>query len=235
MGTQFPPFPPGQFDIIYADPPWDYKGQLQHAGEGSQDTGGAIRHYPTVTLDDLKTLSISSICAPDCLLFMWATNPHLDQAIDLGKAWGFAWATVAFVWDKVRVNPGFYTMSQCELCLVLKRGKIPSPRGARNVRQLVTSKRGPHSQKPDEVRLRIDRMFPALRKIELFARENDALGLADHNWTNWGTEVNGTRALGESQQLAGRSGAERAEGGASVLQNYGPLFDRSAVHGQEEA
>ena len=130
MGMPFPPLPSGLFDIIYADPPWDYKGQLQHAGEGSQDTGGAVRHYPTVTLDDLKTLDVPSISARDCLLFMWATNPHLDQAIDLGKAWSFAWATVAFVWDKVRVNPGFYTMSQCELCLVFKKGKIPSPRGA---------------------------------------------------------------------------------------------------------
>ena len=127
MGTLFPPLPPGPFDIIYADPPWDYKGQLQHAGEGSGDTGGAARHYPTVTLDDLKTLSVQSMAARDCLLFMWATNPHLDQAIDLGKAWGFAWATVAFVWDKERVNPGFYTMSQCELCLVFKRGEDSVP------------------------------------------------------------------------------------------------------------
>ena len=189
METLFHPLPPGPFDIIYADPPWDYRGQLQHAGEGSQDTGGAIRHYPTTTLGDLKTLNVSGICAQDCLLFMWATNPHLDQAIDLGKAWGFAWATVAFVWDKERVNPGFYTMSQCELCLVFKRGKIPSPRGARNVRQLVTAKRGPHSQKPDEVRLRIEKMFPLLRKIELFAREINGQGFADHQWTRWGFEA----------------------------------------------
>ena len=88
MGTLFPPLPSGPFDIIYADPPWDYKGQLQHAGEGSQDTGGAVRHYPTVTLDDLKTLNVPSISAQDSLLFMWATNPHLDQAIDLGKGVG---------------------------------------------------------------------------------------------------------------------------------------------------
>ena len=115
-----------------------------------------------MTLDELKTLNVPGISARDSLLFMWATNPHLDQAIDLGKAWGFAWATVAFVWDKVRVNPGFYTMSQCELCLVFKRGKIPSPRGARNVRQLVTAKRAAHSQKPDEVRRRIEEMFPLL-------------------------------------------------------------------------
>ena len=184
MGT-FPPLPTGIYDIIYADPPWDYKGQLQHAGTGSGDTGGAARHYPTVTLDDLKRLGVSGIAADDCLLFMWATNPHLDQAIDLGKAWGFAWATVAFVWDKKRVNPGFYTLSQCELCLVFKRGAIPQPRGARNVRQIVSAPRGPHSAKPEEVRSRIEQMFPHQRKIELFARRETA------GWESWGLGSDG--------------------------------------------
>ena len=181
----FPTLPQDQFDIIYADPPWDYKGQLQHAGAGSEDTGGAMRHYPTVTLDRLKELSVPNIAADNSLLFMWATNPHLDQAIDLGKTWGFAWATVAFVWDKVRVNPGFYTMSQCEMCLVFKRGKIPSPRGARNVRQFLSVKRSAHSEKPAEVRTRIERMFPTLKKIELFARQQV------EGWRAWGLEVHG--------------------------------------------
>ena len=181
--TAFPALPRQRFDIIYADPPWDYKGQLQHAGAGSSDTGGAQRHYPTATLDDLKRLDVPSIAAENALLFMWATNPHLDQAIDLGKAWGFSWATVAFVWDKMRVNPGFYTMSQCELCLVFKRGRIPTPRGARNIRQLVSAKRGPHSAKPPEVRRRIEAMFPDLRRIELFARTQAA------GWDVWGLEA----------------------------------------------
>ena len=179
----FPELPQSRFDVIYADPPWDYKGQLQHAGAGNRDTGGAMRHYPTVTLDGLKKLAVPDIAAENCLLFMWATNPHLDQAIDLGKSWGFAWATVAFVWDKVRVNPGFYTMSQCELCLVFKRGKIPHPRGARNVRQFLSAKRGPHSEKPAEVRKRIERMFPESKKIELFARQRN------DGWHAWGLEA----------------------------------------------
>ncbi len=182
----FPELPRERFDIIYADPPWDYKGQLQHAGPGSGDTGGAVRHYPTVTLDQLKELEVPGIAADDSLLFMWSTSPHLDQAVDLGKAWGFAWATVAFVWDKVRVNPGFYTMSQCELCLVFKHGKIPGPRGARNVRQLVSEKRNGHSEKPREVRRRIEAMFPFSRKIELFAR----LPALD-GWTMWGLDAHG--------------------------------------------
>lgn len=171
------------YSIIYADPPWDYKGQKQHAGAGKGSTGGAAAHYGTLTLPKLKRLPVVWLAAPDCLLFLWSSSPHLDQAIDLMKAWGFKWATVGFVWDKQRVNPGFYTMSQCELCLIGKRGKIPRPRGARNVRQLVEHPRMKHSVKPDEVRARIDRMFPTQRKLELFAREKAS------GWNAWGNEV----------------------------------------------
>lgn len=172
-----------QYDIIYADPPWDYKGQKQHNGKAGKLTGSADKHYRTLKLSDLKRLPVVEIAADDCLLFMWSSSPHLDQGIDLMKAWGFKWATVGFVWNKMRVNPGFYTMSQCELCLIGKRGRIPKPRGARNVRQLVESLRGAHSVKPAEVRGRIDEMFPTQSKIELFARQR-----AD-GWDAWGDEV----------------------------------------------
>ena len=179
----FPPLPSGKFEILYADPPWDYKGQLQHNGKGGSDTGGAVRHYSTVTLDDLIGLDVPGITAENSLLFMWTSSPHLDQAIDLGKGWGFSWATVAFVWNKMKTNPGFYTLSQCELCLVFKHGKIPAPRGARNIRQYVEVERGQHSQKPPEVAKRIKKMFPSQRKIELFAREKTP------GWTAWGNEA----------------------------------------------
>ena len=178
-----PPFPNKQYQILYADPPWDYKGQLQHTGAGGKESGGAIRHYSTLPLAEMVTLDIASISCPDSLLFMWSSSPHLDQAIVLGKAWGFRWATVAFVWDKCRVNPGAYTMSQCELCLVFKRGKIPKPRGARNIRQLVKAERTHHSQKPEEVQRRIEAMFPEQSKLELFARN------VVQGWDAWGLEI----------------------------------------------
>lgn len=172
-----------KYDIIYCDPPWDYKGQVQHRKKGEPTSGGAVNHYKTLTLSDLKKFDVQSLCADDCLLFLWSTSPHLDQAIDLLKSWGFAWATVGFAWDKQRVNPGFYTMSQVELCLIGKRGKIPQPRGARNVRQLVSEMRGEHSSKPEEVRKRIEQMFPTQSKIELFARTKV------QGWDSWGDEV----------------------------------------------
>ena len=172
-----------KYDIIYADPPWDYKGQKQHKGKGKGNSGGAMGHFSTLKLPHLKTLPVDEISSDNSLLFMWITSPHLDQGIDLLKSWGFEWATVAFVWNKVRVNPGFYTMSQCELCVVGKKGKIPNPRGARNVRQYIEEMRGSHSAKPMEVRERIEEMFPAQTKLELFAR-GGKLG-----WTSWGREA----------------------------------------------
>lgn len=172
-----------KYQIIYADPPWDYKGQLQHTGSGGPDSGGAVRHYRCMKLKELKTMDVQSLCDDDCILFLWATSPHLDQAIELMGSWGFKWATVGFVWDKQRVNPGFYTMSQCELCLIGKKGKIPKPRGARNVRQLVSKLRGQHSEKPDEVRKRIEEMFPSQTKLEMFARRSSP------GWDFHGEEV----------------------------------------------
>jgi len=173
-----------RYQIIYADPPWDYRGQLQHTGSGGDTTGGAVRHYPTMSGHELASMDVPGICDPlQSLLFMWSSNPHLPEALHLMGAWGFKWATVAFVWDKHKVNPGYYTMSQVELCLVGKRGRIPQPRGARNVRQFVSSPRGAHSAKPEEVRQRIEQMFPTQDKIELFARSKTP------GWDYWGNGV----------------------------------------------
>lgn len=165
------------YDIIYADPPWHYKGQVIHGT--FKDTGGAETHYPCMKLQDLKEFDLPEI-SKDALLFMWTSSPHLKQAIELGEAWGFEYITIGFVWDKQRVNPSYYTMSQIEICLIFKKGKIPKPRGARNVKQFLSELRTRHSAKPAEIRNRITEMFPTKKKIELFARERiegwDAIG-----------------------------------------------------------
>ena len=139
--------------------------------------------YPTVALKDLKKIPLTEIAADDCLLFMWVTSPHLANGIELGHHWGFDFKTVAFVWDKMVHNPGKYTMSYTEMCLVFKRGRIPSPRGTRNEKQLVRAPRSDHSVKPAEVRDAITRMFPTQKRIELFSRHRPA------GWDVWGLDV----------------------------------------------
>lgn len=189
----YPDLPEKKYSIIYADPPWDYGGKLQFdkSSKGVDEIdfsknifiSSANFKYPTVKLPVLKRIPIHEIAENDCLLFMWVTNPHLAQGIELAQAWGFQYRTVAFVWDKMVHNPGKYTLSNCELCLVFKRGRIPQPRGARNIMQLVRVPRGAHSEKPIEVQKRIEAMFPTQGKIELFARRKP------ENWDVWGLDV----------------------------------------------
>jgi len=189
----YPVLPNKKYNIIYADPPWDYGGKMQYDKSSikTENIGfkkdifisSASFKYPTLKIADLKTLDIKSISENDCLLFMWTTGPQLSVSIELGIYWGFDYKTVAFVWDKMVHNPGRYTLSQTEMCLVFKRGKIPNPRGARNIRQLVTVPRGKHSEKPEQIIDSITKMFPAQKKIELFARKNY------EGWDNWGLEI----------------------------------------------
>ena len=189
----YPKLPSKKFDIIYADPPWDYGGKLQFdKSSTAQDKldlsknifiSSASFMYPTLKTKELMKLPLIQIAKDDCLLFMWATSPHLEQAISLGKAWEFDYRTVAFVWNKMVHNPGQYTMSYCELCLVFKRGKIPTPRGARNIKQLINTPRSAHSEKPLQVLEGIEKMFPTQSRIELFSRRRRK------GWTSWGLDL----------------------------------------------
>ena len=193
----YPPLPSKKYEIIYADPPWDYGGKMQFDNsiikannkgfERDIFLSAANFKYPTLTLKELMTLDINSISADDCVLFMWTTGPQMENSIKLAKGWGFEYKTIAFVWDKGIHHPGRYTLSQTEFVLACKKGKIPTPRGARNIRQLVSVKRGEHSEKPLEVIKGITDMFPRQAKIEIFARKKYI------GWDNWGLEISGSK------------------------------------------
>lgn len=189
----YPKLPDKKYQVIYADPPWDYGGKMQYdkttiksENEGFKREiflSSASFKYPTLKLKELMLLDVNGIAADDCILFMWTTGPQFANAVKLGEAWGFEYKTVAFVWDKMVHNPGRYTLSQTEFVLAFKKGKFPTPRGARNVRQLVQIHRGEHSEKPLQVMDGITKMFPQQNKIELFARNNYV------GWDNWGLEI----------------------------------------------
>ena len=95
----YPELPNKKFDIIYADPPWNYNGKLQFDKSSksverinlSQKIfiSSATFKYPTLKTSEMMKIPIHEISKEDCLLFMWTTNPHLSQAIELGRAWGF--------------------------------------------------------------------------------------------------------------------------------------------------
>jgi len=179
-----------KYQIIYADPPWEYDAGRCLAKKSVLSKGGDVP-YSYMNLREICSLRVDNITDKNCLLFMWTTGPKLNQAFDVGMSWGFIYSTIGFVWDKVNTNPGYYTLSSAEICLVFKKGKIPLPRGDRNVKQFLQEKKHEHSRKPAEIRRRINQMFPDQNKIELFARKEDTLfELEDwKGWDVWGNEV----------------------------------------------
>ena len=134
--------------------------------------------------------TVSSLAASDSVLLMWTTDAHLDLAIELGELAGFTYKTVGFIWNKKTSTGkqvafmGKWTVKGSEICLLFTRG---SPHGKllrnRKVRQLVEAERREHSRKPDEVRERIEMMFPTASKLELFARTSP------EGWSVLGNEV----------------------------------------------
>lgn len=178
------PLPNQKYQVILADPPWSYRGQVQHGGQDKPFTSSAASYYNTMSIDELCKLPVKELRHEDgCALFLWFTAPILEDAMRLMSAWGFEYKTIAFVWDKERVNPGAHTMSQCEFVAIGTYKKRPAPLGARNVRQLIRSPRTKHSKKPDECNERIAQMYPTQSKLELFARR------PLEGWDVWGNDV----------------------------------------------
>lgn len=184
-----------KYDIILADPPWEYSGRIKSSNEKGYTH--VTDHYPTMTGKEIMAMSdtIKNISKDNCLLLMWTTGPYMQYSIDVMKEWGFDYKTVAFVWEKQRVNMGAYTMSSCEFVILGKKGKIPQ-RSARNVRQFLSEKRTRHSKKPEEIMDRIDSIFNGggISKIELFARNSRS------GWDSWGNEIESTVNLDVSTQ-----------------------------------
>lgn len=162
--------------MIYADPPWRYqtwKGQ-----------GVAERHYPTMPLEDIKALPVEGLAGKDCVLFLWATFPMLQEALDVIRAWGFTfktWIKLAPKADSIYWGMGYWTRSNAEICLLATRGQ--PRRQAKNVHQVIISHVEEHSKKPDEARRRIVALMGDIPRVELFARR-PAPG-----WDVWGNEV----------------------------------------------
>lgn len=140
------PFPDKKYSIIYADPPWSYS--------DSGCSGAAAAQYATMSINELKQLPVNpaggGIAADDCVLFMWATYPKMQEALDLIEAWGFKYKSIAFQWIKQnRSGNGYFfglgrwTRGNTEPCLIAIKGK--PKRISAGVGQLVFSPLRRHS------------------------------------------------------------------------------------------
>lgn len=202
------------YGFIEADPAWAW---TSYGGKASAPHRTIDAPYPVMSLDEMKALPVADLAARDCVLHMWVIGSHLDQAIELGRHWGFTYKSDGFVWVKtgkhdpaVRpISMGKWVRKQVEYGLLFSRGK-PRRLDA-GVRQLIETG-GPwdgglmevsadnviyapkreHSRKPDERYERIERLAGG-PYVELFARTRRP------GWDCWGNEVD---RFGEDRLLA---------------------------------
>jgi N6-adenosine-specific RNA methylase IME4 len=178
-----PPWPRNRhYRVIYADPPWTFA-TYSRKGKGRS----AEAHYDCMDLEAIKRLPVAEWAADDAVLLLWATDPLLDRALEVARAWGFAYKTVGFYWVKRNAGGegfftglGFWTRANPEQCLLATRGR-PRRRSA-DVGKLVVAPRREHSRKPDEVYGRIEALLEG-PYLEMFARSTRA------GWDAWGAQA----------------------------------------------
>lgn len=178
-----------KFSVILADCPWPYNSRSPHSK--TRFGGGVHRQYRVMQIEEIKALPLNSVAAKDAVLFLWATFPHLQNALEVIKSWGFKYKTLGFSWTKTTTKSGklffgtgFYAKSNTEVCLLATRGKTIKP-STNTVSSALLSPRLKHSQKPTEIHERIERLYPDLPKVELFARQQR------DGWVCLGNEIDG--------------------------------------------
>ena len=175
--VETPPLPKGKYQVIYADPPWKYNDECK---EGAIQSGGAIKHYPVMSIEELCLLPIPS--TDNAVLFLWTTSPLLEESFKVINAWGFKYKS-SFVWDKVKHNMGHYNSVRHEFLLVCIRGQY-TPENPKLYDSVYSEEKKEHSKKPEKFYEIIETLYPNKTYLELFARTKRK------GWMSWGNEIN---------------------------------------------
>lgn len=178
--TDFDEIPRLRYGLIMADFPWHFK---NWSAKG--EVKNATAHYRCDSVDSFKELPVSHLAAQDCLLWMWATNPMLPQAVTLMSDLGFTFKTAGH-WSKKTKHgkqafgTGYILRAAGEPFLI---GTIGKPKTARNVRSVIEGRVREHSRKPEEAFAAAEALMPEVPRIELFSRSERP------HWDVWGDEV----------------------------------------------
>lgn len=164
-----------RYPVIYADPPWRYEYSISSSRE-------IENQYPTMTTEDICALPVGDLATDDAVLFIWATNPKLEEAMQVITAWGFRYRT-NMVWVKDKIGMGYYARQKHELLLIATRGEPPTPEPENRPASVFEYPRTEHSKKPEPFYEIIEKMYPELNKIELFARNKR------EGWDTWGNQA----------------------------------------------
>lgn len=173
------------YGLIYADPPWKQsKGGKKSVRENSS---GKPLDYPTCSLDEIKEhlrLATEST-TENSILFLWTIDKYLFEAQQIAESLGYK-LHARMIWDKVTGIPAAFTVRYGhEYLLYMYKGNLtPVAKDERGKIHTVFRERvTKHSKKPDIAYEIIERLYPDLKKLEMYARETR------DGWDSFGNEV----------------------------------------------
>ena len=175
-----------QYDLILADPPWKQaKGGKKNVRPVSS---GTELDYPVCSLDEIKEhlRQATSLASGDnTILFLWTIDKYLFEAEQIAEELGYK-LHARMIWNKVTGIPAAFTVRYGhEYLLYMYKGKlIPVATEERGkIHTVFTEKVQRHSQKPEISYEIINRLYPDLKKLELYARQEH------ERYDVWGNEV----------------------------------------------
>src|SRR3990167_4431223 len=149
------PLPPGPYDIIYADPPWEVK----RGPDWNSNGPSKPLPYATMTVQDIQALPVPSITARNGWLFLWVINKYIEAGYGVARAWGFK-PSVLLTWTKPRhgLGIGGTFVQTTEHLLFARKGKFSACH--RIDTTWFAYPRRNNSEKPHEIRALIDSIAP---------------------------------------------------------------------------
>ena len=165
------------YQTILADPPWE-QGMRGHYNIRPNQSKGLP--YPTMTLDEIKTLSVGEFDEIGCHLWLWTTNQYLEAGFEVMRAWGFKYLA-PITWVKPS-GCGNYFIHRTQTLLFGYKVKCIFPAGRYKPTVIIATDPHNHSEKPAATYDYIEEISPEPR-LELFARRKR------FGWDVWGNEV----------------------------------------------
>jgi N6-adenosine-specific RNA methylase IME4 len=162
-----------QFSTVMADPPWRFQNRTgKMAPEHKR-----LSRYGTMSFDDIYALPVQQMVRDRAHLYLWCPNALLPEGLETMKRWGFRYVSNV-VWYKIRKDGGpdgrgvgFYFRNVTELLLFGVRGSMRTLKPGRTQTNIIATRKGAHSVKPDEQYQIIESCSPG-PYLEMFARRH---------------------------------------------------------------
>lgn len=173
-----------KYQVIVADPPWSFDDKLQKMKAPTKRS--AASQYDVMSVAEIAALDVKSLADPNgCMLALWVPGSFMEAGLQVMHAWGFK-LKQNYIWVKTKkakkgplVNPadclafgmGRLFRQTHETALICTSGKTVYPfLEDHSQRSVCFFPNLGHSQKPPNLHISLDTMFPEAQRLEMFAR-----------------------------------------------------------------